>query len=1302
MNPLSQAPASHPGPEEPIRAETFGLDRFILHAESLAAAQTISTDSRRGRPLAPRVSENGRVLVRSYHAIARAIRHKRAITPAAEWLVDNFHIVDEQIREIRDDLPHGYYRQLPKLAHGHLAGYPRVYGVAWAFVAHTDSRFDPEALRLFVSAYQRVQPLTIGELWAVAITLRVVLVENLRRLAERIVQHRAARDEADALADSLLSDDDRAAAPASAVMRLIEARRMSTAFAAHLVWRLRDLDPRVRPVQEWLDLRLAAQGTSADEVVREEHQRQGAASATMRNIITSMRLMSSFEWSEFFESVSLVDVELRKGGSFDTMDFATRDLYRHAIEELSRGSGYSEIEVARSAVRNAAAAGASGTAGAASEPAPQSDPGYYLVARGRPAFERELRYRAPLRAWPIRAYVHVAVPAYLGSIALSSGLLLALPVAASLAAGMSAGTAWLFALLGAIPASDLAIAIVQRAVSEVLGPKPLPRLDLSDGVPAHLRAIVVMPTLLTSRATIEEQVERLGVHYLANPDGELRFALLSDWADAPGESAATDDELLAVAVDGIARLNALYGPAAGGGPRFLVLHRRRLWNPSEGVWMGWERKRGKLHELNRLLRGATGTSFIATGGEEPAPIPGVKFVITLDADTRLPRGAAHRLIGTMAHALNRPRYDANAGRVVEGYAIVQPRITPSLPTDREGSLFQKAFSGPCGLDPYAAAVSDVYQDLFLEGSYTGKGIYDIDAFETALDGKVPDNTMLSHDLFEGILARAALASDIELIEEFPTHFEASAARQHRWARGDWQLLPRLFDPRTVADGAPELPVIGRWKMLDNLRRTLSAPAAFVTLVAAWTQAPALALLWTGYILITMVVPSLMSFLLGLAPRRSGISTTSHVAGVLSDLAIGSAQFALNVTFVAHQAAMMLDAIARTLVRLFVTRRKLLEWVAAAQTSYAGRFELAGAYRRMGGGIVLAIAALVLLIASGHAVWLIAAPFLALWITAPAIARWISLPPRMPLLAVVTPADRLVLRTTGRRTWQFFERFVTPDENALPPDNFQELPQPVVAHRTSPTNIGLYLLSTLAARDFGWIGTIEMVERLEATLATIKRLELLRGHLFNWYDTRDLRPLEPRYVSSVDSGNLAGNLLVLANGCRERIASPGFGGDALKGAGDALQLLRSALARDSDASRARTASQKRLGSAIAELSAALDAATDHPGGRIARFARVENQVLGVAEVAAELARERGQDRESGIAMASVALRQWAESHARDAAAFGPEELIAARNARGTTAPQDASLLRATATPRNSDAALADASDRFEAASADLAR
>src|SRR6266566_2360973 len=759
MNKNQPATIILPEPEEPIRAELFSLERLEQHAESLAAAQIVTNEASRGRPLIPRVVDNGRVLLDSYRAIAHAIQEEHAITPAAEWLVDNFHIVDEQLREIQDDLPVGYYRKLPKLASGHLQGYPRVFGVAWNFVAHTDSRFDPEALRRFVAAYQRVQPLTIGELWAVAITLRVVLVENLRRMADQIVRSRAARQEADTLADSLLGSGEQSAILLA--LQRFEKAPLERAFAVQLVQRLRDLDPKVRPVLIWLDQRLAAAGTSADDIVRAEHQQHGAMSVSVRNIITSMHSISAFDWQKFFESVSLVDEILRNDTHFVDMDFATRDKYRHAIEDLSRGSSHSEMEVAKRVARRVKQAIPDPCEGPHNGKKPDQDrrtePGYYLISRGRPAFERELGFHVSWKRWLLRLYIRAAVPGYLATIAIVTAMILALPLLLASGGGMTVKGLLLLGLLAAVPASDLAIALINRVVMGLLGPRRLPRMELRNGIPEDLRTIVVMPTLLTTAGEVAEHIERLEVHYLANPDGDLRFALLSDWLDAPCETLPGDDDLLAVAVDGVARLNKRHGPAPGNCERFFIFQRKRVWNECEGKWMGWERKRGKLHELNQLLRGSTSTTFIPVGGHPLVQLAGVRYVITLDADTRLPRGAASRLVGTMAHPLNRPRFSARDGRVVEGYALVQPRITPSLPIDRKGSLSQKIFSGPGGIDPYSSAVSDVYQDLFGEGSYTGKGIYDIDAFEASLADKVPENALLSHDLFEGIFARVALA-----------------------------------------------------------------------------------------------------------------------------------------------------------------------------------------------------------------------------------------------------------------------------------------------------------------------------------------------------------------------------------------------------------------------------------------------------------------------------------------------------------------------------------------------------------------
>ena len=1251
--PVRQAP----GFDEPIVAELFSIERLEQHGESLAAVQSLTREPRVGREISPRVAQNGRALLQAYRVLAQAIKDERSITPAAEWLVDNFHIVDEQLREIRDDLPADYYRELPKLADGHLEGYPRVLDVAWAYVAHTDSRFDPESLRRLVAAFQRVQPLTMGELWAIATSLRILLVENLRRVAEEIVRSRAARYRADEIADSLLGLGKESAESAAMSLRRLSRGALPTAARVQLFQRLRDQDPAVTPALGWLEEVIAAQGTTAEETVRLEHQRQAAMNVTVRNVITSMRLISWFDWAGFVESVSLVDQVLRSEGPFGEMDFATRDRYRHAIEELARGSGRTEVDVAQRAVDMAR--GAADTARVAPTavdgPGPtdaQRDPGYFLVADGRPAFERALGVRLPRAIRLRRAYLAGATPGYLGTLGLMTLAILAVPVLMSLGDGNAGPALIVVALLALVPASDLAIALVNHAVTNLLGPRSLPRLELVDGVTASLRTLVVVPTLLANEADVQGQIGRLEIHYLANPDGDLRFALLSDWLDAATESLPGDDALLATATAGIERLNARHGEAPGGGARFLLFHRRRRWNEAEGSWMGWERKRGKLHELNALLRGSTTTDILNNGRPGSIPPKDVRYVVTLDADTRLPRDVVARLVGTIAHPLNRATFDASTGRVVHGYGVLQPRITSTLPAERDASLYERIFSGAAGIDPYASAVSDVYQDLFREGSYTGKGIYDLHVFDEAMTDLVPENALLSHDLFEGIFARAGLVTDVELFDEFPSHYLVAAARQHRWARGDWQLLPWILGRARDATGRrrrSSIPSVGRWKMVDNLRRTLSAPLTLAALAVAWTLPSLSVSLWTGLIFVATIVPAALPVTAGLLPRRQGISKRSHLQAVAADLGLAVAHILLAWTLLAHQAWLMGDAIVRALTRLYVTRRKLLEWTTAAQAKAAVDLSLPGFYRQMAGGVGLAVTVLILILVLKPSAIVIGGPFVALWLLSPLVARWVSRPPSESAGRQLSPDDAGTLRLIGRRTWRFFEIFVGPEDHALPPDNFQEDPKPVIAHRTSPTNIGLYLLATVTARDLGWIGTLEMVERLEATLATVSGLTRFRGHLYNWYDTRSLQPLEPTYVSSVDSGNLAGHLLTLANACRDMIDQPLPIEAALAGIGDAIGLTRQAAAAIGDDRRTQTLTRQHMLEALempADWAGPLPAT---PAAWRARLTALTAYARTLSDVVTALTAERGEGADSELVDWAEATRLVVDSHARDLAA-----------------------------------------------------
>lgn len=1151
----------HPDGEMPIRFELFSVERLAQHAVSLAQAQKVSVH-KTGQNLLPRMRENSQVLFEVYKAVAGSAKAQHAITPAAEWLLDNFHVIKEQINDIHLDLPKSFYRQLPKLTDGVLAGYPRVYGIAWALIAHTDSRFTPEALTQFVQAYQSVDPLTLGELWAIPITLRLLLVENLRRLSIRIIRSQEGRQLADQFVDQLELNGSRADQQDQPLPpALLPDLALRQAFAVQILQRLHDPHPGVLLPLDFLNVWLSEQCLSLDDIVHREHADQIADNLTVRNIITSMRAISAFEWPQFVEQVSLVDQHLRVCVGYADMDFLTRDRYRHAIEELARYSAYSELEIAKRLVEKIGQLGLDGNTSLR-----RSDPGYYLIGAGRYPFEREINYKATPKQRCLRTCIAHATMAYIGSLALLTLVLLSLPFAAMQQAGLNNLPLASLMLLLFFPASDMAVAVINRLIITHLPPRYLPRLELLTGVPEPLSTFVVVPTLFKNAADITRQIAQMEIRYLANPGDHVYFALLSDWEDADREHHPSDETLLNTAGDAVAALNSKYRAQ-----RFFVFHRKRLWNASENRWMGWERKRGKLHEFNHLLRGSTATSFIDIKGQSLAAVPAnIRYVITLDADTKLPMDVVAQLVGVAAHPLNQPVFDAGGQRVTDGYGILQPRVTPTLPHRQEHSLFHQIFAGASGTDAYSSSVSELYQDLFALGTYSGKGLYHIDSFEAALAKRVPDNTQLSHDLFESIFARCALVSDIEFFEEFPSHSDVAASREHRWTRGDWQLLPWI-----LGFEGQGLPLIGRWKMFDNLRRSLSAPGMFLALVAslAIPHAPVSTLL--AYILTALAFPAVMAIAAGLSRPGRGISGGAHIRTAFKHvlLTIGTGFVAL--TLLAQQAWLMTDAIAFTLLRLLVTRRKLLKWVTALQAKAEAGHTLKSLIRPMcnATATVLAVGAVILVFNSSG--FMFALPLLLLWWTAPLLARLLSLPPHIDEDELLLAQDNLQLRLIGRRIWRFFTRFVTAAEHHLPPDNFQEDPIPVIAHRSSPTNFGLYLLSVVAARDFGWLGLIDTVGRLEATLSALSILPRWHGHFYNWYDTQDLHVLEPQYVSTVDSGNLAGHLLTLSEACREMLSRPLDFKAALTGLADSHQLLATELLKINHEKRTQTVTLKEL-------------------------------------------------------------------------------------------------------------------------------
>ncbi|HEY8271977.1 MAG TPA: glucoamylase family protein [Pseudobdellovibrionaceae bacterium] len=1133
--------------QEPIRSEIYSATRLESQAEILAHSHLVSKTPRKGHRLGPRISANKRLLEKSYLNLIHAVDEHRAITPAAEWLIDNFHIVRAQLKDIRDLMPREYYQELPKLLIGPLRDYPRVYGIAWYYVAHTDSHFDADSLKRFLFAYQKVQPLTIGELWALPITLRVVLIENLRRLAARIVGSQEARQQADQIADEVLGLGSQPPRLIVEILAELERIPFSIWLAVQLLQRLRFQDQKVEPLLKWLDQRLEKKHLTSDTAVTIEHGRQTAANATVRNIITSARLIAAFNWQDFFEEVSLVDQILRQNPFYSLMDFATRDRYRHSLEHLARHSPYSQIEIAHKLILLCEKGKKPGDLRS-------SELGYYLISKGRKSLEKEIKFRLTWMENLNRGYFESNTEIYLGGILFVSLLLLSLPILATRNLDLDRWQVYIFVALGILVASEVGVAIINRVTVALLGPKHLPRIDLEKGIPESSKTFVVVPTFLNQAEAIDSQLEQLEIHYLSNPEGHLHFALLTDWVDATTEYLQQDRPLLNLAAEKLKILNSRYPPAPDGHPRFHIFHRKRLYNPQEKKWIAWERKRGKLHEFNRLLLGAQDTSYIPLEMNGPIEVPSeVRYVITLDADTKMPKGCVAQLVGTMAHPLNEAFYDDDKGRVTEGYGILQPRITPTLPSTQTGTLFQFLSASTAGVDPYASAVSDVYQDLFNEGSYTGKGIYNLRMFERALEKRIPENSLLSHDLFEGNYARCGFLSDVEFFEDFPGHCLAASLRTHRWMRGDWQLLPWI-----LGRGGASLSTIGRWKMADNLRRSLFQPAAFFLLIFALATSLQLAWIWGLFTLLALANPPLITFVTDLFNKKRSVRVLEHLKFALTDFQVGLLRTLFFFLLLPYYAWLSGDAILRTLFRLFISKKYLLEWIPAAQAEAATSLNIKSFFYEMRGGLILtafALPAVVLFNPPG----LFLGIFLFLpWLLSPWYAYWISRPFEKKTLRPMTSSDQEILRLTGRRIWLFFASFVKSEDHFLPPDNFQEEPHPVIAHRSSPTNFGLYLLSVFSARSFGWITLHDAIHHLSKTLESLHELPKYNGHFYNWYETTTLRPLDPKYISSVDNGNLAGHLIAVAQGFNHILSQKIDMANLTVGVYESLELLKQAL------------------------------------------------------------------------------------------------------------------------------------------------
>jgi len=1076
-----------------------------------------------------RLAENEKILLEVHNLLTETVKVDRRITPAGEWLLDNFYLIEEEIRTAKRHLPKGYSRELPYLRNGPSAGLPRVYDIALETISHGDGRVDTESLCGFLAAYQSVTTLKLGELWAIPIMLRLALIENLRRVAALLAVDRIEKNRANHWADQMI--ESAAKDPKSLILVIADMARsnppMVSSFVAELTRRLQGQGPALALPLTWIEQRLSEAGLTSAQLVRSEHQQQAVNQVSMSNSIGSLRFLGEMDWREFVETMSVIEQTLGEDPAdvYGKMDFVTRDRYRHVVEKTAKRSSLSEEEVARAAILLAQ----EGAVRKGSDD-PTAHVGFYLIDNGVKQLKKTTNVHSSFVDILRNLGHRFPLSLYFGTILLSTTILTGGFTSKAYIDDLRGWELGAIGLLLLLCVSHLAIALANWLTTLLTTPHPLPRMDFSKGIPQELRTLVVVPTMLTSPENLKDLAEALEVRFLANQDDHLHFGLLTDFCDAIEETLPEDEPLLQSAQQQIKALNEKY--RTRGSDAFFLFHRPRRWNPQERLWMGYERKRGKLADLNGFLRGRSRDCFALVVGENEV-LSNVKYVITLDTDTQLARDTARQFVGAMSHPLNRPRYDEDRQRVVAGYGILQPRVASSL-SGTNRSQYARMCSGELGIDPYTRTVSDVYQDLFGEGSFIGKGIYEIDVFERALRDRFPENRILSHDLLEGCYARAGLLSDVELYEEYPSRFSEDVNRRHRWIRGDWQIaqwvMPNVPGSDTLLRKNP-LSILSRWKVFDNLRRSLTAPALTLQLLLGWMILPS-AWFWTLGVLGILLIPSLMASALDVLRKPADATLGQHLAASASSARRHFIQAAFTLACLPYEAFFSLDAIVRTIWRMQITHKQLLQWNPSGKENRNSRTDLAGSYQAMWIGPFIAMLTAITLVASSRTTALaLAVPILGIWFASPAIAWWTGRPFNERPKQLIS-AQTLFLRKISRKTWAFFETFVGPEDHWLPPDNYQEHPVAAIAHRTSPTNMGLALLANLSAWDFGYISSGKCIERTTKTLQTMNILERYHGHFFNWYDTQSLKPLSPRYISSVDSGNLAGHLLTLQPGLSE--------------------------------------------------------------------------------------------------------------------------------------------------------------------------
>ena len=1050
----------------------------------------------------------------SYRYLANYSSEHKDIITAGDWLLDNIYLIQKAFNISVEGLSKKYLKSiLGKDDHKNVIEYSREYINEFS-TRQNRERNEEESIVKFLKDKDEKKYISIGELWAFPMVISFQIIINLKSIVEKIctitkdsyegrekVQSIINHKEKDEISDELLEDwQEKSSSYVNAALDYIKNNIISTS----------DVYEKLKS-QTNIEL---------DSVIIEEKNEEADLTRNISDYISLLRFLNNIDWKKVFDKSSRVENILMQDpcGVYSKMDYRSKDYYRKAIERLSRKYNIEEYKIVENALKLSSVSSSTGDNNY------KTHIGYYIVDKGLTRLKTDFDIKDKGMNEKTKEVLFIC-----------SNILLTVII--SLIIAFTAGFESIVQiLLLLIPCSEISNGIINWSISKLKEPEFVPKMNLEEGVADECRTVVVVPVIVDCAKKLKKYVDNIETYYISNKDKNVFFAVLCDFADSKNEHEKSDDEICSYGISLVKNLNEKYGFK---NDKFFFLCRKRIFNVADNLYMGWERKRGKLVEFMELLRGKNDTSYNVFSGDIEK-IKSSKYIITLDADTVLPMGTAAKVIGAMSHPLNKAYIDKE-NKVIRGYGIMQPRVSISVESMNK-TYFSKIFSMDGGLDIYTTAASDTYEDLFSEGSFTGKGIIDIDTFMTVIKDEIPENLVLSHDLLEGLYARCALLSDVELIDSYPSHYDSNTARLERWVRGDWQIISWMINSR--------ISILGKWKIFDNLRRSLIAPTIIIGIFANllfWKNTT----LWTTAFI-------LQAFLIVL------FTVTDFVVTPMKNKKIQIRNFEqvlLILSFLPNQCVLMIKAISKTLYRMIISKKHLLEWTTAENAEKKSGNTLLHYVKKQWVSSVIGFLFIYLNFKINFTFGLSNIPIGILWVLNPYICYSIS-KERRKISFNFSSEDNAILHEIARRTWCYYDNFVNDENNYLAPDNYQEEPNNGIAYRTSPTNIGLSLLSAVSAYDIGYINVIELINHVSHIINSTRKLEKYKGLLFNWYDTRSMVPLYPRYVSSVDCGNFIGYIMVLKKSLEDAVKNPVFRIKEASSLTDIIKLAGSEIDDDS--------------------------------------------------------------------------------------------------------------------------------------------